>query len=601
MWALAPTNTLRRWAFSLLFLLLTACGGAFADAMQRGDDFAAAKLWDDAASAYQEALKLEPDNRDALIKLKQTKKEQATERLARAEALEQRGELVAALGLVQEAVDLDGKNPAAQHALTRMNRAALAKAQAFVEEGKLRRAFELTTAILQGSPNDIAAKQLDDEVRTALASDAFERGSKHAKNDRLGTALVEFAACLGYRPDYPDAKIAFGKVKLELEEQLRYHVVLERFGGKGKNGTLTGELSPDLVAQSIDERLLLKVVRTAPKGHAAGVRLHGSFTGYDFQSAKRERRTSCDYVCGTTDKPNPEKRALEQELGRMESDVARLETDVTRNEEEVTRYQKEVDGKRGAVDKAQADADEARRRYDDCMRSVDPKKSSPCSSEKNQLNSRESSLSSARSRISSPQGSLDRARSSLETTRRRLQSERQRKEEVNRRFRAAPDRIEVKKYCPFEYTIRLHNVSAALTMKLSIDAIDGGNVVLADEPFDYKSTASDEAFDAVPGRCQEVAQGNPLDLPSEKQLQGLLMNKVVRDVRAKVLASYDAYRQRYLSNARRHETAGQNEEAIEAYVRYVLTGPHNLDKKDQIEAFLNKTNGFGKLEALWSL
>jgi hypothetical protein len=113
----------------------------------------------------------------------------------------------------------------------------------------------------------------------------------------------------------------------------------------------------------------------------------------------------------------------------------------------------------------------------------------------------------------------------------------------------------------------------------------------------------DETFPAQPGRCAEVAQGKRLRLPSEKDVRQALVNKTIAGIREKVLGAYDRYRQRFLADARREEAAGLADEAVEAYVRYVLTGVKTLDPRDQkqIAEFLAKTRGFGKLDQLGSL
>ena len=60
-------------------------------------------------------------------------------------------------------------------------------------------------------------------------------------------------------------------------------------------------------------------------------------------------------------------------------------------------------------------------------------------------------------------------------------------------------------------------------------------------------------------------------------------------------------RLRFLSVARKHESGGMTEPAVEAYVRYVLTGAHKLDGAKAIAKFLRKARGFGKLEVLSTL
>src|SRR5690606_2407414 len=102
-----------------------------------GDKFAEAAQWDEAAAAYEAAIRIDPNDPEAKIKLAEIRKRQAAERLSRAEALEQRGELAAALALVQEAVSLDADSAEAQRALTRITDAVLARAAELKGQDKL--------------------------------------------------------------------------------------------------------------------------------------------------------------------------------------------------------------------------------------------------------------------------------------------------------------------------------------------------------------------------------------------------------------------------------------------------------------------------------
>jgi hypothetical protein len=66
---------------------------------------------------------------------------------------------------------------------------------------------------------------------------------------------------------------------------------------------------------------------------------------------------------------------------------------------------------------------------------------------------------------------------------------------------------------------------------------------------------------------------------------------------------YESYRTKFLADARRLEASGAPEDAVESYVRYLLTGIKNIDPKDskQIGEFLRKTRGFGRIDLLGGL
>ncbi len=582
-------------------LALLSCGGAYADAIARGDKFADAGQWDEAASAYEKAAKLDPNDPEARIKLKEVRRRQATERLERAAALEQRGELAKALALIQEAVRFDSESVDGQRALTRVTDAVLEKAEKLFENGKLRKAFELTTLVLEGSKNHPRARELDDRVRSALAEKSYKRAQKFMEKDKLGNALVELAACMTYRPDYPDAKLHFGQVKLKLEQQLRFVVVLDRFSGQGKNAGITKGLNPDMLQQAIDERLLLSVVATKPKNEEDlhGVAVKGEFSDYGYDHKKKTITRHCDYVCGKTYKPNPRIQQLRGELARLEQSLSGVDGDISRKEKDLSRVQQDQSKEESESQKRQGDVDQARSRVEQCRAKASPDDSSPCSSEESNLRSKQGWLDSARNRVESARSKADRLRNDVSNIRDRRDSARQSRDQKNSELLNTPEQISVDKYCPHKYQVEQHGVTAQVTLKLTMDELADDKSIVANQPFKYGSQAGDETFPAQVGRCAEVAGGDALKLPSEVDLRKDLMTKVVRDLRSKVMASYDAYRRGFLAAARRDEAAGLNDQATESYVRYVLTGPHALTDKDKLAAFFSRTRGIGKLDALW--
>jgi hypothetical protein len=503
--------------------------------------------------------------------------------------------------LAQEAVKLDQANTDAQRTLTRINGAALDRAEQLVADGKEKEAFELTSLVVKGSPHDPRARKLDDKVRGVLADKAHERAKAFLNGNKLGNALVELAACLVYRPDYPDAKLEFGQVKLKLEEELRFYVVLKNVEGSGKNAPMSRAFKPELLAQAIDEKLLLRVVKDKAPDNTVGVTVRGSFDGYDYKHDQNRNQRSCDYVCGTESKPNPRRGQVEQELGAKERELSQADEEIARVQKDVVRYEQEVTKAQQEVDRKQQEADKARADLDRCRANAPPGNSSACSSEDSRLRSAQSSLDSARGSLSSPQGYLQNARSQLGSVQDRREASRRTRDEKTQELRNTPEMITVDKYCPFTYPVDIHNVAAQVTLKLTMDRLGEDKPIVNDQPFRYDVAAKDETFPAHPGRCPAVAAGDPLQLPSEEQLRQELATKVVKDLRTKILAGYDANRQRFLTEARRGEAAGLGEEATEAYVRYVLTGPNSLQQKDQIAAFFAKAKGLTKLDALWSL
>ena len=593
---------------SALLVLAVACGGGpFRDAMDRGDRYAEAGHWDKAAAEYEQALRIDPKDADAAIKLRNVRAKMSEERLARARAMLQRGEIEAGLAVIQEAVRLDPQSTAAQKALTDANGMALTRAEEALEGPRPEQALDLTTLVLRGSPRDPRARELDGRVRDTLAERAYARAEKFQGAGKPGNALVEYAAAVTYRPDYQDAALRIGELKLALRKELTFTVVLEKFAADPRAPDLSATLSVDLLAQSFDERLPLRVGREAPRGAEAGLRgvkLSGAFGGYAFRPHRETEQRTCQYVCRTEMRPNPEHDSAEQAVASAERRLSQSEEEMARYQKDVDRYQREVDDINKELMEDQQDADRARADYDRCMASASSStSSSPCSSEDSRMKSAQSSLDSTRRRLESPQGWLRTAREQLSRAGDSRNDARREVDSATQRMRNTPRDVEVPIECPYDYNVAVHTLSAGVTVRMSLEDLAEKAAVLRDEPFEYAVQHRGETFPAQPGRCAEVAQGKRLQLPSERDVRLALVNKAIAGIREKVLSSYDRYRQRFLADARREEAAGLADEAVEAYVRYVMTGPKSIDARDaaQIADFLARTRGFGKLDQLGSL
>src|SRR5262249_41019962 len=318
--------------FRLFVVLCIAagCGGAFKDSVKRGDSYAQVGMWDKAAAEYQAALKLEPNDTDVQIKLRQVAQRQSGERLVRGKSLIARGEVEAGLSVIQEAAKLDPASTEAQRTLDDANQPALKMAEGLLGTPESTKAFDLTQLVLKGSPRDPRAKQMDDRVRDALAEEAYGRAEKFLTDKKRGNALIEFAACATYRPAFRDVKVQIGDVKLAIEKELTFYVVLDRFAaGTAGEQDNAARMQLDLIAQAFDDRLPLRVVASAPGKEARGVRMIGGLSAYRYGPQKiGTRNAECDYIKGYDTVPNPERARAEHALSDAEQRISQAEREV---------------------------------------------------------------------------------------------------------------------------------------------------------------------------------------------------------------------------------------------------------------------------------
>jgi tetratricopeptide (TPR) repeat protein len=588
-----------------LAVVLAACGGPFRDAVKRGDQYAGAGMWDKAAGEYQAALQIKPGDPDVTIKLREVGAKQSNERLTRGKSLMARGELEGGLAVIQEAVKLAPENTEAQRALTDANQQVLKRAEELLDTPDARKSFELTQLVLAGSPNDPRAKATDEQVRDALAEQSYRRAEAFRDAGKRGNALIELAACVTYRPAFRDAKAQIGEVKLLLQRELTYYVLLDRFGAGGAGEQdMASRMKPELIAQAFDERIPLRIVSALPVKDARGVRVTGKLSAYRFGPPKvATRNERCEYIRGHDIVPNPRRADAERQLGQVEQRLASAERDVDREQKEVDRYQKDVDDKQRDLMKAQADADRARQDYDRCMSSSSSStSSSPCSSEKSRLESKQRDVDNVRSRVDSAQRYLSSARNRMQSAADRRNSARREVEDQSRRVREEPATIQQPHYERENFTVETRSIDATVTLQLRAETLHDKTTLLNDEMFPQViAPIADEGWQARPATCP--AQGKRLTLPSETTLRRELEKMTIATLREKVQTMYESYRTKFLADARRLEAGGAPEDAVESYVRYLLTGLRNIDPKDgkQIGEFLRKTRGFGRIDLLGGL
>lgn len=597
-----PRPVLALW----LAVMLVACGGGpFRAAVKRGDQYADNGMWDKAAAEYQAALKLKPGDQEVEIKLRKVALKQSGEHLERGKALMARGEIEAGLAVIQQAAKLAPDNTDAQKALSDANSQVLKKAESLLGTPQSRKAFELTQLVLAGSPNDPRAKEVDEVVRDALAEESYNAAEKFGETGKKGNALIEYAACVTYRPGFKDAKAAIGDVKLALQKELTFFVQLDKFASSSAGeAEIAGKMKPELIGQAFDERIPLRVVGSSPGKDARGVRVAGTLSAYRFGPAKSATRNeSCEYIRGYDTVPNPRRADAERQVKYAEQRLSSAEQDVDREQREVDRYQRGVDDAEKELARQEAEADKARAEYDRCMSSSsNSTSSSPCSSEKYRVESEGRDVENNRSRVDSARGYLRSARERVASANERKSSARRDVEDQNRRMREEPPTIQQPHHERENYSVEIRSIDATVTLKLRAETLQDKTTLLNDEVFPQTiKPIVDEGWLARPATCP--AQGKRLALPNEATLRGELLKMAIATLREKVSAVYESYRTKFLADARRLEASGAAEDAVESYVRYLLTGIKNIDAADakQIGEFLRKTRGFGRIDLLGGL
>jgi hypothetical protein len=175
-------------------------------------------------------------------------------------------------------------------------------------------------------------------------------------------------------------------------------------------------------------------------------------------------------------------------------------------------------------------------------------------------------------------------------------------ERHQQRMRDIPAMIRQPHHERENYPVEIRSIDATITLKLHAAGLPDQITLLNDETFPQAvAPISDEGWQARPATCP--SHGKRISLPGEDALRGELAKMTIATLREKVQSMYESYRTKFLANARRQEAGGAADDAVESYVRYLLTGSRNVDPEDskQIGEFLRKTRGFGRIDLLGSL
>ncbi|WP_197041014.1 tetratricopeptide repeat protein [Chondromyces apiculatus] len=580
----------------LIFAL--GCGGAFADAMARGDLLAQHGRWDEAAAEYERAVQLDPEDKEARERLGIARRSQAAARVVRADALLKKGDARGALKLAYEAAWLDAHNTEARRIVAEAAARVLDQAEHLLAADQAREALVLTGEVLRALPADARARTLDTQAREHIAAAAYARAETFAREGQLGNALLDLAVAAMVVPGYRDVPARMGEVKRKLREQMIFTAIVQPFTGDQSASDLATGVDAVRLRQALDPSLPLEVVEREPEGGAPalGVRVSGGLGQYAYRHDQSTAPRSCLYVCGYSTVANPEYGAAESDLEGARSRVSPAESEVDHARSDVSRYEREVDDARRAADRARSEVDRARAELDRCRAKPEPGPTpgsdpSRCRPEDERLQRAEERLRSEQDRIGAPEGRLTDARGRLTQADGRLSTAREAVEAAARRLDRTPRTVQVARNCSHSYVVNQHAVRAVVTVTVSAESLHDGAVVFDRDARLYEQREEDETFPSQPGRCDEVAEGDPLVLPAELELKHALLTKAIGGVRDRILFAYDRYRQQLKTSADREYASGAKEEAVERYARYLVLGRVNQEERAQLLQLLATEKG----------
>ncbi|WP_282416815.1 tetratricopeptide repeat protein [Polyangium sp. 15x6] len=553
-----------------LALSAAGCGRAYKHALERGDAFARAGNWDAAAAEYERATRIDPDEQEAQRRLANARRKQSEARTVESREALSRGELEKALFLARDAVAFEPVNQDARRAYVEARAAVFKRAEELLASGHDDAALALARAARQCDPNDQAAAALEGRVLDRIATRAYDRALKYADAGKRGNALLAFRDVEGARPGFRDAKPRAEEIRRALEDELRFYLVIEKPADTKASGVST-LVESELLRWKGDSRARL-VAATAqePPQNAAGVRIQAAFDtinrGHDVATQAR----TCDYVCGADRLPNPAYDAASREVDEAERRARAAESNVRRAKKIVEDARRALSFATNAHDRAKADEKRLDRELDQCRATQKPP--ADCKAESDRYDDARRARRDAESREDEAKRELDRREQELTDAQQKVSNERDTWDRAVAELRRTPTTILVDRICTHNYGVEQHTWSAATSLALRAHVLGDANpVTLPPDPITTRAT--DETFRAESGRCREVAAGDPLRVPSDADIEAALATRAVEKIRGQVFVWYAGYVQSYADDHAREKAAGRTEEANEAWVRHLLTGP----------------------------
>ena len=579
-----PSPALRK-IVSLLFLcaLLGGCNTAFREAMARGDAAAESGRWDEAAAAYAEAVAADPQDEQAALDLSHARRQQALIRVARGEALLKEGRSGEALTPLAEAVRLDPFGLEAKNALERAMAKVLAEAEQALAENHDKQAYQLARAFLRVEPQHQRMNEIERTARQKVADSATQRGKALEQSGNISLALVDYGEAIQYVPGHPLALERAASLQKALREQVTYVVALKNFDGEKSADDLGSDVDATVLANGMDPSLALRIADKLPKPPAyrlQGMRLGGLFRGYQFKHTSTATNRSCDYVCGTELVDNPmyasaqaSMRAALRALAAAESRKASARIAVGPAEQEKNRMQT-------VQAQAALAASRAEQELASCRAAGSPPgQANACADEQARSDKASADLALANDallRSASVAASAAAERTDAEVDAASKQADAASKKLT---FEQTPAKVSVDKHCLHNYRVDTHFVNGDVEVKLLGEGLYDTEVVL-NRSVNGRVSRQDDTFPAQAGVCAEVAQGDPLAVPSEPDTKKLLLASAISATQKELVAAFDRYRGGYLTRGKTAAADGKGDEAGDQLVRYLsVMGPGDDDAR----------------------
>lgn len=558
-----------------LALSVAGCSSLYSEAMNRGDVAAASGNWDEAAKNYQQAVDLEPGEKEARDKLLNAKQHQAADRVKIAKTALASGRPREALRPAHEATQLDPASADAKATFQQAYKGTIDEAQRELQAQNYRQALLIAREVLAILPNDSGAIDIEGQARTRIAEQAVQKGQALEAEGKHSMALMQYAEALVMRSDNATARGRIGDLKQQLRDRVMFHVVLGTFDGDTAADNLGSNIGAGDIARGIDPNYLIRVSAQLPQKTGftlQGMRLGGIFKGYKFTTNKARTQRNCDYICGKELVANPEYGRAQADLNAAQLELSNAKAAEQSAQSRIPSLERAVDNAKQNESSARQARDSANSAYNSCASTAGPNASQACSSLRAVADQADAQFRQAENDRNAAEADLSEGRSQLSQAQSRRSSAESAEFGARSHFQNTPPQIEVDKHCTHTYNVTTVSERGDVALNLNGESLYDETSVM-NETVNGHFDATDETFIAEQGFCAEVAGGDPLVLPAEGAVKKKVVEDAVSHAQGSIMNAYDRYRAHYLTEARAHEGDQKNDDAADQYIRFIFTAP----------------------------
>jgi len=560
---------------TLWLVMSLGCGGAFQDAIDRGDARAGQGRWDEAAAAYARALQIDPEDQDAAQRLEWARRHQATARTSAASERLRRGDPLGALALLSEATALDPHNPDAARLTQYAAGLALDEAEQKAARGARRAALEDVRRVLSAVPTSVRATTVDDRLRDEIALLAYESAAAFAARGLAGNAAVELAGALDVRPEYRDAAARLGEARLVFRRRATFFAVVASLGAEQGLEAFASRITPERIAEKLPPEVPLRVVAVLPSDapkHGVGLRLGGFVDGYRFRREDSVEHLTCEYVCERWLVDNPAYARVGAALRRAESQLSSADAELSRREAELDRRRADLDRASKPLDAVERKIEKARSKLDGCRRRAkSPPDKEPCETQVTRVAELETERRKLESARKAPARRVVSAKADQASSSSRRGVADAHARQQRERLADTPRKLERQRHCDYDYDVAHHRVDATLALHFAAEALHEDRPVFDEIVTPLRAGDRDVSRSAHPGRCAKIADADPLELASEGAIRTALVEAAVAALRQRVLDAYEVERARVGASAELAAADGDLEQAVELWMRFAIT------------------------------